>query len=55
MSDWRQQEELEQERQLKLLEVLQKISRGLGTSGDALYLATELGLTTEWRQHERRS
>ena len=50
MSDERWQEELEQERMMRSLEVLQRVARGLSNEQDALFLAAELGLVLQYKQ-----
>ena len=45
-----QQRELEEERLMLSLAVLQRVSRGLSNEADALFLASELGLTTQYRK-----
>ena len=49
-SDQRQQQEVEEERFMFILGVLQRVKRGTSTEADALFLASELGLTVEYRQ-----
>jgi len=44
------QQELEQERMQTTLEVLRRVSQGQSTSDDAAFLASELGLSNQWRQ-----
>lgn len=48
--DYRQQEEIEEQRQTILLEVLHHVSHGTSTKGHALLLAAELGLLTQYLQ-----
>ena len=50
MTDQRQQQELEQERMMYELAIVQRIERGLATLEDARYVAGAFGLTTEWRK-----
>ena len=49
MSDWQQQQD-DEERMMRSLEVLQRVSRGLSDQADALWLAAELGLVTEFKK-----
>ena len=49
-ADYWQQQQLEHERMWALLTILQKVARGQTTQQDALYLASELGLTTEYHK-----
>lgn len=44
------QQELKQERMQTTLEVLRRVSQGNSTSDDAAFLASELGLSNQWRQ-----
>jgi hypothetical protein len=44
------QQELEQERMQRTLEALQRVATGTSTSDDAAFLASELGLSNQWRQ-----
>ena len=48
--DERQQQELEEERMFSILGVLQRVKRGTSTEKDALFLASEMGLTTQFKQ-----
>lgn len=50
-ADYRQQQELEEQRFMQILGVLQRVKRGTSTEADALFLASELGLDTEYRKH----
>jgi len=49
--DYEQQQD-EEQRMMDLLSVLQKVSRGLSTEQDAMYLASELGLTTIYEKEQ---
>lgn len=44
-ADFRQQQELEEERQQRAIESLQRVDHGTATHDDVLFLAAELGLT----------
>lgn len=46
--DFRQQQELEEERMALSLEALHRVDRGLATHDDVLFLASELGLVSEF-------
>ena len=48
--DERAQQQLEEERMMITLRVLQRVSRGLTNEADALFLASELGLSTQYKQ-----
>jgi hypothetical protein len=48
--DYRQQQELEEERMLHTIEVLERIDNGLATHEDVEFLASELGLSTFVRE-----
>ena len=48
--DYRQQEELEHERETVLLLVLSRVGQGEATMTDALYLSKELGLFDRFTQ-----
>ena len=50
-SDDRQLAEANEERMMYQLSLLQRVKRGLGESL-ALEIASEFGLTTQWRQYE---
>ena len=54
MSAADRQQELESERLMYLLAILQKVSRGIAGEPEARLLATELGITTQYQQ-ERKS
>jgi hypothetical protein len=43
--NWRWQQELEEEREQKTLEALDRVDKGLATHTDVEFLASELGLT----------
>ena len=53
MEDDGQQQRDDEERLMRLIIVLQKVSRGTSTREDALYLALELGIVNQWRQYDR--
>ena len=44
------QEELQRERMERSLEALERVAAGTSTSDDAAFLASELGLSNQWRQ-----
>ncbi len=48
--DERQQQEIEEERQYRTLEALQRVDSGMATHDDVLFLAAELGLTAHMRE-----
>ena len=48
--DFRWQQEAEEEREQKTLESLARVDQGLATHDDALFLASELGLSTRLRK-----
>lgn len=50
MADWRQQQELEEERERRTLEALQRVDNGLATHEDVLFLASELGVTFKQKE-----
>lgn len=53
--DFRMQQEIEEERMMVELAIVQRISRGIATESDARYVAASFGLTTEFnkeQQHE---
>lgn len=54
-ADARQQQELEEERLEFLLLQLDKIARGKTTLADAAIIASELGISDEWRLYARQS
>lgn len=44
-ADWRQQQELEEEREQKTIEALARADRGMATHEDIEFLASELGIS----------
>lgn len=51
--DFRMQQELEEERMMVELAIVQRISQGIATEADARYVAASFGLTTDKeKQHE---
>lgn len=52
--DARQQEEMERERMERGLDVLSRVQRGMTTMDDVWFLASELGLTNEFRHTQQR-
>ena len=51
--DFRMQQELEEERMMRSLKVLRRVDRGMATHDDVMFLASELGLTTEFQQEKQ--
>ena len=45
MSDYRMQQQVEEERMALAMEVLKRVAQGMSTQADARFLASELGLT----------
>ena len=50
--DYRQQQELEEEREQRTLETLRRVDHGMATHDDMLLLASELGLSSQIKQRE---
>jgi hypothetical protein len=48
-----QQQEAEEARQRAILLVLRRVSQGLADEGDALFLASNLGMSNEYRNHTK--
>ena len=44
MSDYRMQQQVEEERMALAMEVLKRVAQGMSTQADARFLASELGL-----------
>lgn len=54
MDDYRQQQELEEERLAKTLQILARIDLRIHTNADVLWLASELGVSKEFTQQFER-
>lgn len=54
-ADFRQQEELEQERRWVILQALLRVRAGRSTNTDAEFLASELGLQDFYRNHTEKA